>query len=188
MSAQNAIKRIFVNKEIAKEVGVKFIKARIELNQYLPLRVSGEVSFYTLITQIIQFFESIINESISTDELALQKAELILSQFSNGGIFAAKDAATKGIDGSVMAVADAIYTALKNQSEEYYFEKIMREEVDEFDQFEILRFVESFKRYKGLSLSENIRNMRAEELMGKYKDLVRQDIHLSEALTKMLGL
>jgi len=194
MGAKRAIHRLIVNREVSKEVSVKYIKARTALNKILPIRVKDEKEFHVVIIRIVQFLESktgitISNGvAVSNDELALQKAEMILSRFGNAGLPSAKDAAMTGIDGGVMAVADAIYSVMKEQGEDNYIEAVLREEVDPFDEFDKIKFVEEYVQLKGLSLPESARKTRPEELISRYKELIRRDLKIAEALTKTLGL
>lgn len=188
MGAKRAIHRLLVNREVSKEVSIKYIRARTELNKKLAMRAKDEKEFQNAITKVVQFIESKTGTAVSNDELALQKAEMILSRFGNAGLPSAKDAAMKGTEGGIMAVADAIYSAMKEQSEDNYIESVLREEADPFDEFEKIRFVEEYMQFRGLSLPESARNMRPEELVSRYKEIIRRDIKISEALTKTLGL
>lgn len=190
MGAKNAIKRLFNDKEIAKKVSIKYIKARLEINRKTPLKVENETEFLNLITGIVQFFESKTGESVSNNELALQKAELILSRFGSAGLPSAKDAAIKATDGGTIGLVEAIYAALKASSEEAMFEAILREEVGGggLIDLEKLSFVKEYIAYKGQSLPESARKMRPEELVPRYKEIIKRDLHIAETLTKTLGL
>jgi len=188
MGAKRAIHRLLVDREVAKNVSIKYIKARTALNKILPLRVKDEKEFHSIAISIVKFLESKTGTDVSNDELALQKAEMVLSRFGNAGLPSAKDAAMKGTEGGTMAIADAIYSAMKEQSEDNYFEAILREEVDPFDEFEKIRFVEEYVQMKGLSLPESARKMRPEELVTRYKEIIKRDLKIADALTKTLGL
>ena len=188
MGAKRAIHRLLVEREVSKKVSVKYIKARTALNKVLPLRVKDEKEFHSVIIRIVQFLESKTGSQVSNDEFALQKAEMVLLRFGNAGLSSAKDAATKGTEGGIMAIADAIYSAMKEQSEDNHIESVIREEVDQFDEFEKIRFVEEYIQMKGLSLPESARKMRPEELVTRYKEIIRRDLRIAEALTKTLGL
>ena len=58
MGAKRAIHRLIVNREVSKEVSVKYIKARTALNKILPIRVKDEKEFHRVIIRIVQFLES----------------------------------------------------------------------------------------------------------------------------------
>lgn len=188
MGARNAIKRLFSDKEIAKTVTTKYLRARLEINKKIPLKVENEKEFLQLITGVVQFFESKTGETVSNDELALQKAELILSRFGDVGIAAAKDAAIKSTDGGTMEIVQTIFLTLKASSEEAMFETILRQEVDELDELQKLAFVKEYIEYKGLSLPESARKMRPEELVSRYKEIIKRDLQIAETITKTLGL
>lgn len=188
MGAKRAIHRLLVNREVSKEVSVKYIKARTALNKVLPLRVNDDKEFHKVVIKIVQFLESKTGTDVSNDEFAFKKAEMVLSRFGNAGLPSAKDAAMKGTEGGTMAVADAIYSAMKEQSEDNHIEAVLREEVSPFDEFEKMKFVEEYVQMKGLSLPESARKMRPEELITRYKEIIRRDLKIAEALTKTLGL
>lgn len=188
MGAKRAIHRLLVEREVAKKVSIKYIKARTALNKILPLRVNDEKEFHDVIVGIVQFLESSTGSSASNYELALQKAEMILSRFGNAGLPSAKDAAMKGTEGGTMAIADAIYSAMKEQSEDNHIEAVIREEVSPHDEFEKIRFVEEYVQMKGLSLPESARKMRPEELVTRYKEIIKRELKIADALTKTLGL
>ena len=184
MGAKRAIHRLLVDREVSKEVSVKYIKARTALNKILPIRVKDEKEFHAVIIRIVQFLESKAGTAVSNDELALQKAEMVLSRFGNAGLPSAKDAAIKGTEGGTMALADAIYSAMKEQSEDNHIEAVLREEVSPFDEFEKIKFVEEYVQMKGLSLPESARKMRPEELVSRYKEIIRRELKIADALTK----
>ena len=187
VSAKGAIERIVIKREIDKEVSDKYNKALIELRRELPLRVSSEEEFYSLITSIVQFFESKTGLSASNNVLALQTAEEIFAG-SRAGTKGAKDAALKGIGGGVLALADAICQNLRDISERNRFMKILREECDEFSDFEKIRFVADFKRYLGNYLPKTARETRPEELVPRYKEIIWEYYQDAKEFTKTFGL
>ena len=190
MSANNIIKRISINREIEKAVNVPFNRARIELYKNLPERVADEQEFYKTITQIIQFFEILNSQDgvASNDAIALQKAEEILETFNPGGIIGSLEASTTGMSGGLLAVASNICQSLIRTSRRRYFSAILRDECSEFNPEKKVAFISEYLRLKGLSIPRNMRNMRPEELVGRYKEIIMHDIQHSETIKRALGI
>lgn len=187
MSAKKAIERIVINREIDKEVSVKYNRALIELRRMLPLRAGSEEEFFFLIQRMVQFFEAKTGPSASNDKMALQTAEEIFSG-SRAGIKGAKDAALNGVGGGVLALAEAVYQNLRDIAERNRFMTILREECDEVSDFEKIRFVDDFKKCLGNYLPKTARETRPEELLPRYKEIIWEYYQDSKEFTKTFGL